>query len=98
MGTTAIDVGEIPEPAFPDRRFGTRGGRDGRFPHSFPSSVRVDEAFFVAEPQANVSYTFTSWLRLGAGAGYRLVAGASDLESRFRGPTASISLQFGKFY
>ena len=41
--------------------------------------------------------TFTSWMRLGAGAGYRLVAGASGLESRFWGPTASISLQFGKF-
>jgi hypothetical protein len=97
-GTASVDVDEFPEPVFPDRGHGARGGRGGRFPHPFPSSVRVDETFFVAEPQANASYTFTSWLRLGAGAGYRLVAGASGLESRFRGPTASVSLQFGKFY
>jgi hypothetical protein len=103
-GAVAVDVDEFPEPVFPDRGFGPHGsrggfgGRGGRYPHPFPSSVRVDETFFVAEPQASVSYTFTSWLRLGAGAGYRLVAGASDLESRFRGPTASLSLQFGKFY
>jgi hypothetical protein len=52
----------------------------------------------VAEPQANASFTFTNWLRLGVGAGYRLIGGASGLESRFRGPTASVSLQFGSFY
>ncbi len=110
MGTVVVDVDEFPEPDSPDRGFGTHGnrggfgafgavgGRGGRFPHPFPSSVRVDETFFVAEPQAIASYTFTNWLRLGAGAGYRLVAGASGLESRFRGPTASISLQLGKFY
>jgi hypothetical protein len=100
-GTVAVEVDELPGPTFPDRGFGNRGsfgGRSGRFRHTFSSSVRVDETFFVAEPQANASYTFTSWLRLGAGAGYRLVAGASGLESRFRGPTASLSLQFGKFY
>jgi hypothetical protein len=100
-GTVAIDVDEIPEPVFPDDGRGgpgARGGRGGRFPHRFPSSVRVDEGFFVAEPQANVSYTFTSWMRLGVGAGYRLIGAASGLESRFRGPTASVSLQFGRFY
>ncbi|MGH9318972.1 MAG: hypothetical protein ACRD21_24565 [Vicinamibacteria bacterium] len=56
------------------------------------------EGFFVSEPQANASFTFTSWFRLGVGAGYRLIGGASGLESRFRGLTASVSLQFGGFY
>jgi hypothetical protein len=98
-GTLAVDVSGFPEPP----RFGDFGGRghgdrNGHFPHPFPSSVRVEEGFFVAEPQANASYTFTSWLRLGAGAGYRLIGAASGLESRLRGPTASVSLQFGKFY
>jgi hypothetical protein len=97
VGTVAIDVDEFPEPVFPGHG-GGRGARGGRFPHPFPSSVRVDEGFFVAEPQANASYTFTSWMRLGVGAGYRLIGAASGLESRFRGPTASVSLQFGKFY
>jgi hypothetical protein len=93
-GTLGVDIGEFPEPT----TFGGHRGRGGRFPHQFPSTVLVHEGFFVAEPQANASFTFTNWLRLGVGAGYRLIAGASGLESRFRGPTASVSLQFGKFY
>lgn len=100
-GTVAMDVDEFPEPELPDRFHDARGAngvRGGRFSHRFPSSIRVDEGFFVAEPQANASYTFTSWMRLGVGAGYRLIGAARGLENRFRGPTASVSLQFGKFY
>lgn len=93
-GTLGVDIGEFPEPT----TFGGHRGRGGRFPHQFPSTVLVHEGFFVAEPQANASFTFTNWLRLGVGAGYRLIGGASGLESRFRGPTASVSLQLGKFH
>jgi hypothetical protein len=93
-GALGVDLGEFPEPV----NFGGRRGRGGRSPHRFPSTVLVHEGFFVAEPQANASFTFTNWLRLGVGAGYRLIAGASGLESRFRGPTASVSLQLGNFY
>ena len=96
-GAVGVDIGEFPEPP----TFGGHRGRGGRFshqPHRFASTVLVHEGFYVAEPQANASFTFTNWLRLGVGAGYRLIGGASGLESRFRGPTASISLQFGKFY
>jgi hypothetical protein len=92
-GTLAVDTSELPVPVFRDAR-----GRGGRFSHRFPSTVRVNEGFFVAEPQANASYTFTDWLRLNFGAGYRLIGAASGLESRLRGPTASVSLQLGKFY
>jgi hypothetical protein len=86
-----VDADEFPQPVFGGR------GRHRGF-HGFPSSVRVEEGFFVAEPQAVASYTYTPWLRLGAGAGYRFIGAASGLESRLRGPTASVSLQFGKFY
>ncbi len=92
-GTVALDAGEFPELMFPNRR-----GRGDRFSHRFPSTVRVEEGFFVAEPQANASITITRWLRLGVGAGYRLIGAASGLESRFRGPTASVSVQLGSFY
>ena len=95
-GTLAVDIDDFPGPVFRDR--GAREGRGGRHPQRFPSSVRVHEGFFVAEPQANASFTFTNWMRLGVGAGYRLIGAASGLESRFRGPTASVSLQFGAFY
>jgi len=89
-GALGVDIGDFPEARF--------GGRHGRFPHRFPSTILVHEGFFVAEPQANASFTFTNWLRFGVGAGYRLIGAASGLESRFRGPTASFSLQFGSFY
>jgi hypothetical protein len=94
-GTLAVDAGEFPGPG---PVFGNHRGRGSRFSRRFPSTFRVDEGFFVAEPQANASYTFTDWLRLNFGAGYRLIGAASGLESRLRGPTASISLQLGKFY
>jgi hypothetical protein len=91
-GTLAVDLGDFPGPSFQDRR-----GRGGRFSHRFPSTARVSEGFFVAEPQAIASFTFTHWMRLSAGAGYRLIGAASGLESRLRGPSASISLQLGSF-
>jgi hypothetical protein len=96
----AVDASDFPAREFPDRGRGFQGAHEGgrRFPHPFPSTYAVREGFFVAEPQANVSYTFTSWLRLGAGAGYRFIGAASGLESRLRGPAASVSLQFGRFY
>lgn len=98
-GSLGVDIGDLGDfPEAPESRFGGRGEWDHRFPHRFPSTILVHEGFFVAEPQANGSFTFTHWLRLGVGAGYRLIGGASGLESRFRGPTASVSLQFGKFY
>jgi hypothetical protein len=92
-GTLAVDTEDLPQPEYRDHR-----GRGARFPHRFPSSLEVDEGFFVAEPQANASITFTPWMRLGVGAGYRIIGAASGLESRLRGPTASFSLQLGSFY
>jgi len=89
-GSLGVDLGDVPQGRF--------RGRHGRFPDRFPASVRIHEGFFVAEPQANASFTFTRWMRLGVGAGYRLIGAASGLESRFRGPTASVSLQLGSFY
>jgi hypothetical protein len=95
-GTLPVDLGDFPESAFPDHR--GRGGRAPRIGQRFPPSIktaRVEEGFFVAEPQAMASFTLARWMRIAAGGGYRLIAGASGLESRFRGPTASISLQIG---
>jgi hypothetical protein len=91
-GSVAVGLDDLPEPL--------TGGRPARRPrfHGFPRGARIEEGFFVAEPQAALSYAFTSWLRLGAGAGYRFVGLADGLEDRFRGPTASAFLQFGTVY
>jgi hypothetical protein len=92
-GTLALDLGDVPESVSGDHR--GRGG--SRSFHRFPGRARVGEGFFVAEPQAIASLTLARWMRVAAGGGYRLIAGASGLEDRFRGLTASVSLQIGSF-
>ena len=60
----------------------TRYGRP-----SLPDSVivRSREVFFTAEPQATLVLNATQWLRLGVGAGYRLVGSADGFEDRLHG-------------
>lgn len=59
--------------------------------------VRFHEQFFVAEPQADVTFRIASWGRLDAGAGYRAIGAGHGNERRLRGATASISFQVGNF-
>ena len=67
-------------------------GRRGTLP---TIAVRYRQEFFVAEPQASFVLNANDWLRVGLGAGYRLVGGASGFEERLRGFTASVGLQLG---
>jgi len=102
LGTSTLGVeGQGFYPGYP--------GRPGGFPghHRFeaplegatPQTVTylVGKDFFVAEPQANASFRLLPWLRLGAGVGYRFVAGADSFGSRLRGVTGTVSLQAGSF-
>ena len=80
----------------------TRMVRGGRGPHgggSFPiaadTAILVHESFFVVEPQASVIWHITRWARLDLGVGYRLTAGAGNLDENLRGPSASVAVQFG---
>jgi hypothetical protein len=61
-------------------------------PHT---NVRVRDDFFVAEPEATVTVGLTRHLRLTAGAGYRLIAGARGARDRLDGATGSVALQIG---
>jgi hypothetical protein len=65
-------------------RFGHGGRRHRAFdPEDFTNrNRRVSENFFVAEPQANLLLTLTTWMRINAGVGYRLIGGTSLLEDR----------------
>jgi hypothetical protein len=62
-----------------------------------PSNVRVlvDESFFIFEPQANVLMRVTDWLRVNAGVGYRVIAGADLLGDDLRGLSGTVAVQFG---
>jgi hypothetical protein len=87
--------------------FGTRGGalpsRDGhrdvggRFgsPINSAAVVRVSDSFFIAEPQIDALWRITSWMRLDAGVGYRVIGGAELLGDQLRGVSGSIGVRFG---
>ena len=53
------------------------------------------DEFFVAEPEATVIVGLTRHVRVTAGAGYRLIAGARGTRDRLDGATGSVALQIG---
>lgn len=69
-------------------------GRGGS-PITSATLVRVNEDFFIAEPQVNAVMSLTKWLHLDAGVGYRLIGGADLLNEDLRGVSGSIALQLG---
>ena len=69
-------------------------GRGGS-PITSATLVRVNEDFFIAEPQVNAVMSLTRWLHLDAGIGYRLIGGADLLNEDLRGISGSIALQLG---
>jgi hypothetical protein len=76
-------------------RFGSRRGNS-----SFPgitSSTRVvvNEDFFITEPQANVLWRLTDWMRVDLGVSYRLTAG-SEFDKQLRGLGGSVAIRFGQ--
>ena len=60
----------------------------------FREPFGLRQNFFLAEPQASIHLTVTSWVRINGGAGYRLIGGA-DFTERLRGLTANIGVQIG---
>lgn len=57
--------------------------------------VRVHDDFVVAEPHLNAVVAITSWLRLDAGIGYRVIGASDLLDQHLRGPSGSVALRFG---
>jgi hypothetical protein len=58
------------------------------------------DAFFVFEPAANVEVNIISFFRINFGVSYRFISGLyfDDLKnSDFAGPSATLTLKFGKF-
>ena len=80
-------------------RFGRGGRRTRGGPRSepVPDTVRfrVEDDFFVFEPQLTVVTTLTNHISVTVGAGYRITAFADNLGDRVNGATGSIALQFG---
>jgi hypothetical protein len=95
------DVYGTPIDTRPDIVFGHghRPGHGGPRPPSTPitpdTKLAFNEAFFIAEPQAQVLWNLSPRVRVTFGAGYRITAGAEDVNDRIRGPIGSISVEFG---
>jgi len=88
--------GEIPAGApglSRDHGLSSRGR--GGSPITSATLVRVNEDFFIAEPQVNAVMSLTKWLHLDAGIGYRLIGGADLLNEDLRGISGSVALQLG---
>ena len=63
--------------------------------------LHTGDVFFMAEPMVELVVNMTTWFRLTAGGSYRYINGIeadSDFsDSDFTGPSAVLSLTFGKF-
>ncbi|MBZ5500408.1 MAG: hypothetical protein LAP85_28775 [Acidobacteriia bacterium] len=60
------------------------------------SAQLCSKTFFVAEPQVMVGVNVTEWFRVGFGGGYRFIGNTGWANSRLRGPSANITLDFGR--
>ncbi|MEZ5291032.1 MAG: hypothetical protein R2745_08125 [Vicinamibacterales bacterium] len=77
-------------------------GRDGRVRVAPTTSltadtpVRVHDDFVLVEPQLNLVWTVAPWLRLDAGASYRVVGASELLDRQLRGVAGTVAVRFGK--
>lgn len=71
-----------------------QGGRHTMYPPP-PGYYRIDEGYFVFEPQVNVTVRFARGMALVGGAGYRVIGGANGWENQIRGLTGTLAIRFG---
>ena len=71
------------------------GGWDIGWPSDPFGTFGHRQNFFLAEPQASIHLNVAPWLRIGGGAGYRLIGRGGDFTDRLRGLTANIGVQIG---
>jgi hypothetical protein len=80
---------------------GAGGIRLGHHPYNgSENDHHSGDGVFVGELNANLEVNVTTWFRVAAGAGYRLVSGVNTTglsNSDFSGGQGMITLKFGKF-
>ena len=57
--------------------------------------VPARQNFLLAEPQASIHLNVTPWLRIGGGAGYRLIGRGGPFTGQLQGLTTNIGMQIG---
>ena len=103
--TLRLPYGEVfgpppPTGVWPDD--GRPGHGHGHLPQPTPHTpitsttpVVVWDDYFIFEPQANVLIGITPWLRVNAGVGYRVIAGANEMNDHLRGASGTVAVQIG---
>jgi hypothetical protein len=78
---------------------GSRAARGSTRSEAVPETIRfrVEDDFFVFEPQLTVVTKVSKHISLNVGAGYRVTAYADRLDERVNGATGSIGFQLGGF-
>lgn len=97
----AVSISNVTEASTESFAGGKAGVGGGVYPasaqnllwHVDPFALRQN--FLVAEPQVSIHLNVTSWLRVGGGAGYRLIGRGGGSTDRLRGFTANIGVQIG---
>jgi hypothetical protein len=98
LSRTYGDLFGAPPTTAPLAAFGPRGGRTSLTAArtlSSDTALRVRDDFVVAEPQVNVLWRLTPWLRVDAGAGYRFIGASDLLHEQLRGASGSLAIQLG---
>jgi len=74
------------------------GSRHGSVNSGISSSTRVivTDDFFITEPQANVLWRLTDWMRIDLGVSYRVIAASDFMDSRLRGFGGTVAIRFGQ--
>ncbi|MEM7658094.1 MAG: hypothetical protein AAF399_18350 [Bacteroidota bacterium] len=63
-------------------------------------SGNVSDDFWVIQPNVEVEFKLTNWMRFGVGGGYRFVSGINQVgltNQELSGPFSSVSLRFGSW-
>jgi hypothetical protein len=76
-------------------RFGSNRGNPIRPPITSDTRVIVSDDFFITEPQANVLWRLTDWMRIDLGVSYRLTAG-TEFDDQLRGFAGMVAIRFGQ--
>jgi hypothetical protein len=55
----------------------------------------VDQGFFIAEPQLNITLRVAHGVAVVGGVGYRVIGAANGFEDQLQGITGSVAIRFG---
>jgi len=95
VSTLSMSWGGYPGPL---ASFGRDGAPTETRPPMGPTgrSFLLDQGFFIAEPQLNVTVRIGHGVALVGGVGYRVIAAANGFEDQIQGLTGSAAIRFGR--